>query len=186
MPSAVLSRDEVVERILAVFRRWGYEGASLAQLAEATGLGRSSLYHHFPKGKADMAAAALELVVAWWQEHVLTPLHAPGEPAERLRRFGKGLSEFYANGQRACLVDLFSVGEAGGLFQPALRKRLKGLMAELASVAEEGGVEPAVAARRAEDAFIALQGSLVVSRALGSTAPFARIIAELPDRLLAR
>jgi TetR/AcrR family transcriptional regulator, lmrAB and yxaGH operons repressor len=186
MPAALLSRDEVVERILAVFRQSGYDGASLAQLAAATGLGRSSLYHHFPKGKADMAAAAMQLVVNWWQEHVIAPLHAPGAPAERLRRFGKGLAEFYADGQRACLMDLFSIGEAGGLFQPALRKRLKGLIAELAAVAEEAGIDRPEASRRAEDAFIALQGALVVSRALGSTAPFARIIAELPDRLLRR
>jgi TetR/AcrR family transcriptional repressor of lmrAB and yxaGH operons len=42
------------------------------------------------------------------------------------------------------------------------------------------------AERRAEDALVAVQGSLVVSRALASTAPFARVIEEMPGRLLRR
>ncbi|MFD2271320.1 TetR/AcrR family transcriptional regulator [Undibacterium arcticum] len=50
----------MVDSIISVFRSEGYEGASLAKLSEATGLGRSSLYHHFPMGKEDMANAALD------------------------------------------------------------------------------------------------------------------------------
>ena len=53
-----LSKDEVIQRIVAAFREHGYEGASLSILSQATGLGRSSLYHYFPNGKTDMAQAA--------------------------------------------------------------------------------------------------------------------------------
>jgi TetR/AcrR family transcriptional repressor of lmrAB and yxaGH operons len=186
MPAAVLSRDEVVDRLLTVFRRAGYDGASLAELAEATGLGRSSLYHHFPEGKADMAAAAMEAVGRWWHDHVLAPLREDGPPAQRLRRFGEALTEFYQGGKQACLTNLFTIGEAGGLFGPDLKKRTRKLIAELARVAEETGAVEEEAARRAEDAVVALQGSLVVARALGSTAPFTRVIEEMPGRLLRR
>lgn len=186
MPAAVLTRDEVVDRLIAVFRRVGYEGATLAELSEATGLGRSSLYHHFPNGKADMAAAALESVGIWWRDHVLAPLRETGTPAQRLERFGAALTAFYKNGKESCLTNLFSFGEAGGLFQPDLRKRTRALIAELARVAEEAGVTAAQAATQAEDAVVGLQGALVISRALGTTGPFARVIAEMPERLLAR
>ena len=54
MPAPLHTKEEVVERLLAVLRRDGFEGASLSVLSEATGLGRSSLYHHFPDGKSDM------------------------------------------------------------------------------------------------------------------------------------
>ena len=60
MAHPTLPREEVVDRLTRVFRREGYDGASLARLSEATGLGRSSLYHHFPRGKEDMADAVFE------------------------------------------------------------------------------------------------------------------------------
>ena len=59
MPPALLSRDEVVERIMNVVRRHGYDGASLAELSKETGLGRSSLYHYFPDGKEQLVNEAV-------------------------------------------------------------------------------------------------------------------------------
>jgi len=48
-------RDALLRQLGQVFRERGYEGATLTQLAAATGLGKASLYHHFPGGKAEMA-----------------------------------------------------------------------------------------------------------------------------------
>jgi TetR/AcrR family transcriptional repressor of lmrAB and yxaGH operons len=184
VPSPARSRDEVVARITQLFRDEGYEGASLSRISAATGLGRSSLYHHFPKGKEDMAAAALAQVAAFFQEHLLGPLTAPGAPRDRLARFAKGLDAFYASGRTACLVNVFCIGDARTVFRPGLAQRLKRLMRALADLAAESGIAPGEAARRAEDAVIALHGALVVGRALNTNAPFRRLLAELPDRVL--
>ena len=184
MPAALISREEVIERILAVFHKYGYEGASLARLSEATGLGRSSLYHYFPNGKQDMAAAGLAAVGAWFDEHVMAALEGPGTPRSRLRRFAGKLAEFYRDGSKACLMDLFCIGEAGEVFQRQLGKRMQAMIRALARVVAESGVAPAEAARRAENALIAVQGSLVVSRVLGNRTPFQRVIEQLPDDLL--
>lgn len=54
-----MSKEEVIAQLTKVFRQYGYEGATLARLSEATGLGKASLYHHFPKGKEEMAAVVL-------------------------------------------------------------------------------------------------------------------------------
>ncbi len=51
MPAARVSEDFVLDKIAAVFRLHGYEGASIRLLAQATGLERASLYHRFPGGK---------------------------------------------------------------------------------------------------------------------------------------
>ena len=37
MPAALIPKEEVLARLLEVFREHGYEGASLAVLSEATG-----------------------------------------------------------------------------------------------------------------------------------------------------
>jgi TetR/AcrR family transcriptional repressor of lmrAB and yxaGH operons len=184
MPTKDLSREEVIDRILAAFRRYGYEGASLARLSEATGLGRSSLYHHFPNGKEDMASAALTSVATWFSENVLSTLDGNDPPKKRLRRFSAKLAEFYKNGSVSCLSDVFTIGEAGSIFQKKMGERLKKLMRALAKVAEEAGLDRAEATRRAENIVIAIQGSLIVSRALGSTAPFLRVVDNLPNQLI--
>jgi AcrR family transcriptional regulator len=185
MPAAVIPRDEAVSRILAVFRKYGYDGASLARLSEATGLGKSSLYHHFPNGKADMAQAALDSVRAWLAANVLSILEGDAPPEVRLRRFAAKYAEFYANGQNPCLTDLFTMGDAGDIFRESFGKTVRNLIGMIAAVAQEAGIPKSEAMRRAEDAVIAIQGGLVVSRATSSTAPFQRVMKELPERLLA-
>ena len=47
-------REAAIAALAEVFRERGYEGASLAALSEASGLGKASLYHFFPKGKEEM------------------------------------------------------------------------------------------------------------------------------------
>lgn len=185
MPAPSLSREEVAQRLLAEFRRSGYEGASLASLSAATGLGKSSLYHYFPNGKVDMGLAAMEVVGAWLQEKVIPQLQAPGDPEKRIKRYLSAMSEFYAKGTLPCLTDLFTIGEAAAHFQQEFRQRVGMSIRLLAAVVEEAGIAPAEAARRAEDALVMLHGALVVARAQGSTAVFQRTIKMIPGMLLA-
>ncbi|HLZ66498.1 MAG TPA: TetR/AcrR family transcriptional regulator [Aliidongia sp.] len=180
-----LPREEVVARLMQVFRREGYDGASLARLSEATGLGRSSLYHHFPRGKEDMAEAVLALSGARVGRLVLEPLAAPGLVRGRIEAMARGFRDFYDGGQASCLIELFGVGTTGAQFTEPLTRSIATLTGAIADVLIEAGLAEDVARRRAEDAIIAIQGSLVLSRAGGSTAPFHRVLAELPDRLLA-
>ncbi|MGZ3506485.1 MAG: LmrA/YxaF family transcription factor [Vulcanimicrobiaceae bacterium] len=63
MPAALLSKEEIISRILTVFRKNGYDGASLSDFEQATGLGRSSLYHltkSFSKWVDALQAIAVE------------------------------------------------------------------------------------------------------------------------------
>lgn len=186
MPAPSLSREEVAQRILAEFRRSGYQGATLASLSAATGLGKSSLYHYFPNGKTDMAEAALASVGIWFGEHVMPTLTEDAPVEKRLKKFSAAISEFYAKGTLPCLTDLFTIGEAGEFFQQFMKQRLSGLIKALATVVAENDVPMEEAMRRAEDALITMHGALVVSRALGSTAPFVRTMRNFPNVLLAQ
>jgi len=182
---ANLPKEEVVERLMRVFRREGFDGASLARLSEATGLGRSSLYHHFPRGKEDMAEAVLAAVRVRFDRLVLSPLRAAGPARGRLAAMTRGLDEFYAAGQDACLTELFGVGTTGTQFVSRLSGSVATAIEAIAAVLIEGGLAEESAHRRAEDALVAIQGALVLARATASTAVFHRTLAELPDRLLA-
>lgn len=183
MPT-ISARQDVIERLTAVFRASGYDGASLSQLSAASGLGKSSLYHHFPDGKADMARAVLANAGGWVEGHVIAALTGPGTPHARLTEAFKQASVFYNGGKTACLLELFAVGEAAGLFGDTVRDNLLGLTDILAQVAQEAGVPADTAAARAEEAMLLMHGALVYSRGIGDTGPFQRTLATLPDRLL--
>ncbi len=179
-----MSKDTAIPQLLTVFRQYGYEGATLAKLSEATGLGRASLYHHFPKGKEEMAASVLDYLNQGLQENILTPLHSDRPPADRIRAMNKKIDAFYHQGEQACLLALLSVGEAHDLFQRQIQQALELWINSLAQVAIEAGVNPKTAYQRAEDAVLQIQGALVLSRGLNNTAIFKRVLNRLPEMLL--
>lgn len=181
-----MPRDAAIAKLVPVFQQYGYEGATLSRLAAASGLGRASLYHHFPKGKEEIAAAVLAHVREWWATQIFAPLgDREVAPRERLERFGEGVVAYYEGGEGNCLLNTMTLGTARDLFHQQVTQSLQGLIAALAAVAIEAGVDAAVARQRAEDAVIQIQGSLVLARGLQDTAPFQRAIAGLPDFLLA-
>ncbi|MFE4108350.1 TetR/AcrR family transcriptional regulator [Almyronema epifaneia] len=179
-----MDRDEAVTRLVDVFRQYGYEGASIPKLSQAAGLGKSSLYHHFPGGKAEMATAVLDYLGRGLAANILAPLQAAGTPRDRLRAMASRVDRFYQQGQQACLLALLSLGEASTQFQPQVRQIFITWIDALATVAIEAGVEPAIAQRRAEDAVLQIQGAIILAHGLGETTAFARILAQLPESLL--
>jgi len=177
-------REEIVDRLAEVFRHHGYEGASLKLLSDATGLGRSSLYHYFPNGKQDMASAVLERSDDWGLERLTPIMESDATPEEKIRRFANELDAFYRGGQQACLLELFVIGDAQALFGERVAARLTRIKRLFAAIACEAGLHPDEAARRSEEVLIGLHGALVVSRGLGDSGPFQRFLTALPHRLM--
>jgi TetR/AcrR family transcriptional regulator, lmrAB and yxaGH operons repressor len=184
MVAPLLPREVVIDRLMRVFRRLGYEGASLSELSKATGLGRSSLYHYFPGGKEDMARAALEHLGEWVDVHLLQPLRGSGTPEERLDRIVVELDSLYASGQNACLLGTLVHGESRHLFQAQLRASFTALITAFADLVVESGVDPSIAQQRSEDAVMKIQGALILSGGLDDSRPFRRIIEHLSTDLL--
>lgn len=176
--------DVLIERLSHTFRAVGYEGASLARLAEVTGLQKASLYHRFPDGKRQMAEAVLLSAGDWFNEHVLGPLAGPGTPAQRVTAVGRALDAFYDGGRKSCLLNLLSQppGEHSPFAQP-IREMFSALIDAFAAVAREAGLGDQDAADRAVRAVSLLQGSLVLARGLDSAMPFRAFTASLGREL---
>ena len=179
-----MSKEQVIPKLINVFRHYGYEGATVSRLSDATGLKKASLYHYFQGGKEQMAEAVLEYVANWLDENVFTPLQSDKLPRERIMAMNQGLDKFYDSGQVPCLLSVMSVGEADNLFHQQLQQSLNHWLTLLTQVVEETGVEPKLARQRAEDALMMIQGSLVLVRVSNDTQPFKRAIAKLPQILL--
>ena len=184
MPAAKMTRDEALDRITEVFRSRGYEGASLRLISEATGLGRASLYHHFPGGKEEMAQAVFVHIGDRVSRDLVAPLSGPGTPRERLERHARGVARLYEDGARNCLLGAMVLGGGAKLFATQIEGQIRGWIGVLSGVAIEDGVPADLARDRATDVVARIQGALIVSRGLGSTDHFHRVLEELPDTVL--
>lgn len=179
-----IDETDLIARVARVFSDVGYEGASLARLSQATGLQKASLYHRFPGGKRQMAEDVLAASWSWIEEHVLTPLTRPGDPKARLKEAARHLNAFYWGGRRACLLNMLSSPRIeDGPFAPAIKSAIEALIAAFAAIAVDAGCAPDEARRRSERTVMMLQGSLVLSRGLGSAEPFQAFLAALPADL---
>lgn len=79
------TRERILRAAASLFRQRGFHGASMADLAEAVGVTKSSLYHHFPSKHA-LLSEIVELTVERVTP-VVSAIAASDLPAaERLRR----------------------------------------------------------------------------------------------------
>lgn len=186
MPPALLPREAVVDRLMLVLRRQGYAGASVADLCEATGLGKSSLYHYFPDGKDDMARAVLARLAVQLRTALFIPLRTPGLPRQRINAMITTLDAFYRGGREACLLGSLAVGDSCRRFRPELTAVFAEWTDAIAAALRDHGVAPARARIRATDAVIRIEGALVLAAALGDIAPFTRTLRDLRHTLLAK
>ena len=58
----ISARDKILDAAEALFARRGYAGVGMSEVAEAVGLGKSSLFHHFPT-KAQLYAAVADRIL---------------------------------------------------------------------------------------------------------------------------
>ena len=183
MPLNKVSDQHLFDQLLEVFRVHGYEGASLSLISEATGLKRASLYHRFPGGKEEMARSILKHADELFATEILAPLNASGDPKSRIRLMAKRLNEFYKGGRGSCLLDTLSLGGAHTGLLKGIQASINAWTDVMAAVSREAGLSAAKARRRAEDALVQIQGSLVVARITGDPAPFTRTLKALPELL---
>jgi TetR/AcrR family transcriptional regulator, lmrAB and yxaGH operons repressor len=113
MPAALdaAQKSEILDRLFVAFRDRGYEGASLADLSQASGLGKSSLYHHFPRGKEQMAEAVLEQGKAFIQSAVFDVAHGPEPLKARIAKIVRAFDQLYAHGRNPCLLGRLAVAD---------------------------------------------------------------------------
>ncbi|HSA56579.1 MAG TPA: TetR/AcrR family transcriptional regulator [Gemmatimonadaceae bacterium] len=185
MPAPLLSKAEVLDRLLDTFREKGYEGASLAELSAATGLVKSSLYHYFPGGKEDMA----EQVMAHLDEQLVTgvyePLRAAGTPAKKLGAMLDTIDAFYEGGRKACLLERMCASVDRTRFRRPLRRAFTAWMDAVESLCLEAGLPRTVARSRAEDFVVRVEGALIVAAGTDDYGVFARTIKDLRSSVLA-
>ncbi|MBC5798830.1 MAG: TetR/AcrR family transcriptional regulator [Candidatus Eremiobacteraeota bacterium] len=178
MARSVLERDDVIPLVAEVFRELGYEGASLNEITERTGIGKGSLYHFFPGGKEQMAAEILDHVDKWFVEHVFEPLER-GEPCDGIANMWQSVDSYFGSGRRICLIGAFALDETRDRFAARIRTYFARWIEALRGALTRTGVEASVAGQLAEEIVGGIQGALVLTRGLGDGSIFSRSLERL-------
>ncbi|WP_315889749.1 LmrA/YxaF family transcription factor [Kovacikia minuta] len=110
-------------------------------------------------------------------------LEGEGDALTRLQQMCDRISQVYEGGEKPCLLAALLLGSAKEVFQPQLYGMLQTWINAIARVLIAAGMDETLARQRGENGVIAIQGALMVSQGLGDTAPFQRVIYQLPQEL---
>ena len=144
----------------------GFEGATLTELSRATGLGKASLYHHFPGGKAEMVGVLVRHAINDLQRSVFRHLDEPGSARQRLAATLKGFDEYVANGSSNCLLAVLAQGSAKDALGSGVGVQFEQWLAKLEQTLVDAGEKPKRARRVARHIVVTLYGALVLARLL--------------------
>ncbi|HEX9448503.1 MAG TPA: TetR/AcrR family transcriptional regulator [Dongiaceae bacterium] len=172
-------RDDIVPALGEIFRKHGFEGASLSVITEQTGLGKGSLYHFFPGGKDEMAAVVLAEIDDWFQTNVYRPLREAEDPKAGIDHMFTAVDDYFHAGRRVCLVGVFALDNTRDRFAQAVKSYFADWATALTKALNRCGYKPAEARARTEDILGGIQGALVLARALNDPAIFTRTLKRL-------
>ncbi len=146
-------REEIRAAARSVFAERGVRGTGLGRVAEAAGMGRSSLYHYYPD-KESLLADLVQEVLEQEQQLFRARLAGGGTPFERIDALLAACAALFPEWAEfgRMILDL-RIGSVD-----LLRGTFASLRAELARVIEEGQAEGSMAA--STDA--SLQASILI------------------------
>lgn len=177
------SRDAFIVSTGRLLRRQGYAATGLNEIVSRSGAPRGSLYFHFPGGKEELAAAAMERTGEELRGAIAAVIGSRPRAAESLAVLIDGLAAgLEASGFRdGCPIATVALEASGDsemvrlaaerIFNSWLRALEEGLAAE--------GLDSEQAARRALLVLAAIEGALLLARARRDLAPLEAVRDEL-------
>lgn len=171
--------NALIEALFDIFRSHGYEGTTISLLSEVTGLQKSSLYHHFPKGKEDMLKAVVEFVSGQVHQHVIAPLlDVKQRPKERFSNLIATIKAFYCNGKKNCLLNVLNLGDAKSEINKLQNNDYEAWLNALIQLGKEIGLSQQEAENWAERFLVVVEGALVIQRLTGDMQTFDKHMAR--------
>lgn len=180
-------RQAIVSAAVRLFRRQGYAATGLAQIVEASGAPKGSVYHYFPAGKAAIGAAAVtaagETVRA-----TIAALQAGQRSGDFLRDYARLMGGWlrasgFRDGSPIASVVLEQAATDDEI-AAAAREVYAAWRGAMAGRLIASGLGEEAAERIALLAITNLEGSLILARAERSEAPIlaaAEALAALAD-----
>jgi TetR/AcrR family transcriptional repressor of lmrAB and yxaGH operons len=170
VPRPDRSRAALIDKAATLFRRQGYAATGLNQILEEAGVKPGSLYHHFPQGKQQLAAAVVE-TEGTGIEQLLRRFLATGRPvADVVDRWVDLLVAGLAGDRRdGCPIEPIATESvnASTLVREASARAFRGWCAAVEERLHSDGWSAAEAERVALAVIALIEGALILSRISG-------------------
>lgn len=173
-------RAKLIGALSGVFRRHGYAGASLAELASAAGLGKATLYHHFPGGKHEMAAAVLRAGIDELDRVAYAKLRGKGSRDARIGEFVSGFSRYVDDGAGTCLLAVLASNALPTELGAEIDRAVGTWLDQIAELFRASGQSRKRSARSARELLGRLYGALTLARMLDDPKVYRQAVKHLP------
>jgi AcrR family transcriptional regulator len=180
-----VEENTLLNGLLSVLSAKGYDGSSLNDLAESSGLQKASLYHRFPDGKKEITLAVLNHVNEWIRQNIFLLLTNHSIlTTERLKRVIKNINTVYNSGDSICLLRSLSMDSGVEIFGEHIKGSMQLWINGFTALGVDCGFSKDVSKEKAYFVLISIQGSLIVSKGLGSTASFKATLKSIENMYL--
>lgn len=182
------TRDRMIDTAIDLFQRQGYDGTGLNQILAASKAPRGSLYFHFPGGKEQLGAEAVERYSTAAGAAIQHRLDASEDLGEAVGGVVDLMAEaFERTGGAGCAlaaVTLDSASESESL-RAVCAEGFDHWLGYLEGRLRAAGREPAEAADEALAILASLEGALVLARARRDPEPLRAVARRLRASLAA-
>jgi TetR/AcrR family transcriptional repressor of lmrAB and yxaGH operons len=173
----------MVQGAIQLLARRGLQAASFSEVLELSGAPRGSIYHHFPGGKEELAAEAVDLSAV----HAVALLdRVAGAPAVEVAEFFLGAWRTLltrAGFEVGCALVAVTVTTDSAELLDRTAAAFRAWRHRLAELLAEGGLPADRAQQFAALLLAASEGAVVLSRAERSLEPFETVAAQLLDHV---
>jgi TetR/AcrR family transcriptional repressor of lmrAB and yxaGH operons len=181
------TRDRLVRTTSRLLRKQGYGATGLNQVMAEAQAPKGSMYFHFPGGKEELAAAALD----YFAERVTRVLEDGLREADTV---SEGVANFFDNYIEhlerteyceGCAVATVALDAAAAheVLAAATGRALRGWIDSFAAALEAEGRTPSEAHGLATLIVAAIEGTIVIGKGERSTEPLVAVQAVLRDLL---
>jgi AcrR family transcriptional regulator len=168
------TRMRLVRAAEQLFRIQGYSGTGLKQLTAAAQAPWGSLYHFFPGGKAELAAAAAAYAGQYYAEGWRRTFQVAVDPAEAVWQVFQGEVRILEGSDYRNGCPIASLAMDVGSLDEGLRRAAQGAFDQWLAVIRDGlaahGAPPERAEALARFVLAAIEGAIVLARAAKSPA----------------
>jgi TetR/AcrR family transcriptional repressor of lmrAB and yxaGH operons len=172
------SKEKTLSAAVKLFSQRGYHGTALQDILEAGGAPRGSLYFHFPKGKEQIAKAAVQLGTDGVRQFITDAAQTSGNVQAFLVKLARGMAanlerSGYREGCPVATMALETAAQSDVLGRAA-RTAFQTWEQEIKRALISFGMKASQADRTATAVLSQLEGALLLARTYRSLEPMQR------------
>lgn len=177
------TRNRILDTAAGLFQRQGYHATGMNQILAEGKAPKGSMYFHFPGGKEQLAAEAVERSSAEFSRRIDAVLEATTTPAEAVAIAAAGLADGliesgYTTGCPIAMVAL----ETASTSEPVRESCRAGYQVWIDRLSERmraAGIAADTAEQLAVTAIASLEGALLLARVRRDVAPLHTVATQL-------